>query len=101
MNRQPCILVVRVRAALRAIAEASPNTRHVAGAAAAIVIVMDGEMPKIETFDEGRVAERILVAATAPGLASTIGRIMRRRRERPASVVRPAGRRRAAQGALD
>ena len=60
-------------ATLDAIAAASPNTRHVAGAAAAIVIVMDGDKPEIETFDEGRVAERILVAATALGLASAIG----------------------------
>ena len=37
---------------------------------------MDGGMPEIETFDEGRVAERILVAATALGLASAIGWIM-------------------------
>jgi nitroreductase len=79
MNRQPwTFIVVRERATLRAIAEASPNTRHVAGAAAAIVIVMDGEMPEIETFDEGRVAERIIVAATALGLASAIGWVMPR-----------------------
>ncbi|MGZ6328736.1 MAG: nitroreductase family protein, partial [Candidatus Limnocylindrales bacterium] len=73
-NRQPwTFVVVRERATLSAIAAASPNARHVAGAAAAIVIVMDGDMPEIETFDEGRVAERILVAATALGLASAIG----------------------------
>jgi nitroreductase len=73
-NAQPwTFLVVREPATLGAIAAASPNVRHVAGAAAAIVIVMDGESPEIETFDEGRVAERILVAATALGLASAIG----------------------------
>ena len=76
-NRQPwTFVVVREHATLDAIAAASPNTRHVAGAAAAIVIVMDGDKPEIETFDEGRVAERILVAATALGLASAIGWIM-------------------------
>ena len=76
-NSQPwTFVVVRERATLGAIAAASPNVRHVAGAAAAIVIVMDGETPEIETFDEGRVAERILVAATALGLASAIGWIM-------------------------
>jgi nitroreductase len=77
MNRQPWTFVaIRERATLRAIAEASPNAHHVAGAAAAIVIVMAGEMPEIEAFDEARVAERILVAATALGLASAIGWIM-------------------------
>ena len=72
-NRQPwTFVVVRDAATRSAIAAASPNVRHIAGAAAAIVIVMDG-MSEIETFDEARVAERILVAATALGLASAIG----------------------------
>jgi nitroreductase len=76
-NSQPwTFVVVRDRATLSAIAAASPNVRHVAGAATAIVIVMDGDSPEIETFDEGRVAERILIAATALGLASAIGWIM-------------------------
>lgn len=34
---------------------------------------MDGQTPETETFDEARVAERILVAATALGPASAIG----------------------------
>lgn len=77
MNRQPwTFVVVRDRATLAAIADASPNAGHVGGAAAAIVIVMSGEMPELETFDEGRAAERILVAATALGLASAIGWIL-------------------------
>ena len=76
-NRQPwTFVVVREPATLGAIAAASPNVRHVAGAAAAIVIVMDGGMPEIETFDEGRVVERILVAATALGLAAAMGWVM-------------------------
>jgi nitroreductase len=76
-NRQPWMfVVVRERATLSAIAAASPNVRHVAGAAAVIVIIMDGDMPEIETFDEGRVAERILIAATDLGLASAIGWIV-------------------------
>ena len=82
-NRQPwTFVVVREPATLNAIAVASPNVRHVAGAAAVIVIVMDGDapeiekFPEIETFDEGRVTERILVAATALGLASAIGWIV-------------------------
>lgn len=79
MNHQPwTFLLVRDRGSLEAIAEASPNTGHVARAAAAILIVMDGETPAIEAFDEARVAERILVAATAQGLASAIGWITRK-----------------------
>jgi nitroreductase len=76
-NAQPWMfIIVRERATLSAIAAASPNVRHVAGAAAVILIIMDGDMPEIETFDEGRVAERILIAATALGLASAIGWIV-------------------------
>ncbi len=74
MNRQPwTFVVVRERATLRAIAEASPNAGHVAGAAAAIILAMPGESTRIDTFDEGRAAERILVAASALGLASALG----------------------------
>lgn len=74
MNRQPwTFVVVRDRDALAAIAAASPNAGHVANATAAIVLVMDGEMPEITTFDEGRAAERILIAATAQGIASALG----------------------------
>jgi len=73
-NRQPwTFVVVRERATLSAIAAVSPNVRHVAEAAAVIVIVIDAETPEVEAFDGGRVAERILVAAAALGLASAIG----------------------------
>jgi nitroreductase len=74
MNRQPwTFVVVRDRDTLAAIAAAAPNAGHVANAAAAIVLVMDGEMPEITTFDEGRASERILIAATAQRIASAIG----------------------------
>lgn len=74
MNRQPWTFVlVRDPVTLRAIAETAPNAGHVGGAAAAIVLVMDAEMPDLATFDEGRAAERILIAATALGVASAIG----------------------------
>jgi nitroreductase len=76
-NAQPwTFVVVRERATLAAIATASPNAGHVATAAAAIVIVMPNQKPAIETFDEARAAERILIAATTLGLASALGWIM-------------------------
>ncbi|MCY7419046.1 MAG: hypothetical protein LH650_11210 [Chloroflexi bacterium] len=80
-------MVVRDRGTLAAIAEASPNTRHVAGAAAAIVIVMAGEAPGIESFDEARAAERMLVAATALGLATAIGWVMPQASEQVKSLL--------------
>ena len=77
MNAQPwTLLVVRERATLQAVADASPNAGHVRGAAVAIFLAMDGVTPGIETFDEARVAERILIAATAHHLASAIGWVM-------------------------
>ena len=73
MNKQPWeFVVVRGRATLRALAEAYPNAGHIARAAAAIVIVMAGERSR-EAFDEGRLAERILLAASARGLGAGIG----------------------------
>ena len=76
-NAQPwTFVVVRERATLAAIAAASPNAGHVGSAAAAIVIVMPNQQPSIETFDEARAAERILIAATTLELASAIGWIM-------------------------
>ena len=94
-NRQPwTFVVVRDRTTLAAIAEAAPNARHVRGASAAIVIVMDGSDPVLEDFDEGRVAERILIAATALGLASAIGWIMAAGRPAVARLLGvPEGRR--------
>jgi nitroreductase len=78
-NRQPWrFVVVRDPEHLRQIGEVQPGERkpgigHVAGAGAAIAIVMTADKPTWETYDEARVAERILVAATALGLAAAIG----------------------------
>jgi nitroreductase len=73
-NWQPwTFVVIRDRARLERLAELAPNARHLAGAAAAIGIVMPGERPEWEAYDEGRCAERILVAAGALGLGAGIG----------------------------
>jgi nitroreductase len=55
------------------LAELAPNAKHVAGAPLAIAIEMPGENEEWESYDEGRVAERILVAAGALGLGAGIG----------------------------
>jgi len=73
VNRQPWeFVVVRDRERLRALAAAYPNAGHIGAAAAAIVIVMNGKRAG-EGFDEGRLAERILLAARARGLGAGIG----------------------------
>jgi nitroreductase len=73
-NRQPWTFVVVHDAAERQrIAELAPHAAHVANAPVAIAILMDGKAPQWDDYDEGRAAERILVAATALGLGGGIG----------------------------
>lgn len=73
-NRQPwTFVIVRTPAERQRIAELAPRASHVAGAPVAIAIVMDGAAPLWDDYDEGRVAERILIAATALGLGGGIG----------------------------
>jgi nitroreductase len=64
-NRQPwTFVIVRDPAERQRIAELAPRASRVAGAPVAIAIVMDGAAPLWDDYDEGRVAERILIAAT-------------------------------------
>jgi nitroreductase len=73
-NRQPwTFIVVKDRDDLARLAQLSPNARHVAGAAAVIAIAMSGDNAEWDAYDEGRAAERILVAANALGLGAGIG----------------------------
>jgi nitroreductase len=73
-NWQPwTFIVIRDRADMERVAQLAPYARHVAGAAVAIAIEMPGDNPEWEAYDEGRVAERILVAAGALDLGAAIG----------------------------
>jgi len=75
-NVQPWeFLVIRNRETLQQLAEISPNVRHAATAPLGIVLVMTGDLDKVshETYDEGRLSERIMLAAEAHGLGSCIG----------------------------
>ena len=69
------LVVVRNRETLQSLAEATTYARHLAGAALGIVIVMAGEAARVEheTYDEGRLSERIMLAAAAHGLGSCVG----------------------------
>jgi nitroreductase len=48
---------------------------HLVNAGAGIALVMSGDLehPDFDTYDEGRLSERIMLAADAHGLASAIG----------------------------
>ena len=73
-NRQPWeLVVIRKSETLRALASAEGYTQHLANAPSAIVLVMAGEQIIQETYDEGRLSERIMLAAAAYGVGSCIG----------------------------
>ena len=75
-NRQPwAFVVVRNRDTLQRLSELEGYVRHLAGAALAIVVVMDGDPDQVEqeTFDEGVLSQRLQLAAEAHGLGSAIG----------------------------
>ena len=73
-NRQPWeLVVVRDRATVQALAAVEGYAGHLAGAPLGIVLVMAGERPDQETYDEGRLSERIMLAAAAHGVGSSIG----------------------------
>jgi nitroreductase len=73
-NWQPwTFIVIRDRERLAHLAELVPNAQHVGRAGAVIAIAMPGEKPEWELYDEGRVAERLLVAAEALGLGAAVG----------------------------
>jgi nitroreductase len=74
MNEQPwTFIVVRDPGIRQQIGELAQHARHVAKAPLAIAIGMPGQDIEAEAYDEGRVAERILVAAGALGLGGGIG----------------------------
>ena len=73
-NRQPWeFVVIRDRNMLRALAAVEGYAGHLAGAALGIVPVMAGERAEQEIYDEGRLCERIMLAALAHRVGSSIG----------------------------
>jgi nitroreductase len=75
-NLQPwAFVVVHDRATLEALGALEGYVRHLAGATFAIAIVLDnaGDRIEQETFDDGKVSERMMLAAAAHGVGSCIG----------------------------
>jgi len=80
-NRQEFqVLWVEDHAKLRQLSELKGYARHLAGAAAGAVIVTWMASEDLNAFDEGRIAERIMLAAHAYGIGSSIGMISRESR---------------------
>ena len=77
-NKQPWeLVVVRDQRTLQALAGVEGYAGHLAGAALGIVPVMAGEREEQEAYDEGRLCERIMLAAHAHGVGSSIGWFVR------------------------
>lgn len=73
-NTQPWeFIVVDDRETIRALSEAGAYTQFLDGSALVIVIVLDGNSPRSEAYDEGRVSERLMLAADAYGIGSGTG----------------------------
>ncbi len=75
-NRQPWeFVVIRNRETLRVLSTVEGFASHLAGASVGIVLVMAGEHGRAEheTYDEGRLSERIMLASAAYGVGSCIG----------------------------
>jgi nitroreductase len=73
-NRQPWeLVVIRDPETLGALARVEGYAAHLSGAPLGIVLVMAGERAAQETYDEGRLSERIMLAALAHGVGSSIG----------------------------
>ncbi len=77
-NKQPWeLVVVRDQETLQALAGVEGYAGHLAWAALGIVPVMAGEREEQEAYDEGRLCERIMLAAHAHGVGSSIGWFVR------------------------
>ena len=87
-NRQPWeLVVIRDRETLGALSRLEGYAKHLGDAPIGIVLVMAGERPTQETYDEGRLAERIMLAAWAHGVGSSIGWIVGSGREAAREIL--------------
>ncbi len=90
-NTQPWLFVViRDADVRRRIGALARYARHVGQAPLAIAIVMPGADPESEAYDEGRVAERILIAAGAMDLGAGIGWAVDAEQEEVGELLRVA-----------
>jgi nitroreductase len=73
-NRQPWeVVVIRDRETLGKLGRLQGYAAHLRNAPLGIALVMAGERATQETYDEGRLAERIMLAAWAHGVGSSVG----------------------------
>jgi nitroreductase len=74
-NSQPWhFIVITDKEQLRQISQLRPRINWVAEAPLGIAIVLDGANPASEAYDDGRVTERLLIAARSLGLGGGMAR---------------------------
>lgn len=74
-NKQPWTFIVVTDPDVRArMAEVATNTPHIGIAPVVIVIALEPRGSESDSYDEGRVSERIMIAAQAHGVDSGIAR---------------------------
>lgn len=74
-NTQPwTFIVVTDPATKQQMAEAAPYTAHIGVAPVVVCIAREPKGSETDNFDEGRLAERIMIAAQAHGLSSGLAR---------------------------
>lgn len=87
-NLQPWrFVVVQSRETLDALAALAPNAPQLGRAPMLIAVVMPGQRAVVEAYDEARVTERILLAATALGLGASVGWIPQEARGEAGKVL--------------
>jgi nitroreductase len=89
-NRQPWeVILVRDRDVLRRLSELDGYAKHLAGAPLGVVLVMTGEAGREdhESYDEGRLSERLMLAADAHGVGSCIGWLIEGGREQARQLL--------------
>jgi nitroreductase len=87
-NKQPWeIILIRERDTLDSLASVGGYAGHLARAPLGIVLIMAGDRAEQETYDEGRLAERIMLAAHAHGVGSSIGWIVGQGRDAASEVL--------------
>jgi len=94
------IIVIRQRETLDALATIGGYTGHLRGAALGIVLVMPGDWPEGETFDEGRLAERIMLGAWAHGVGSSVGWFSAEGREKAKQILGVPGKKQVVRTAI-
>jgi nitroreductase len=87
-NRQAFqVLWIEDRSTLRRLSELKGYAKHLVGAAAGAAILSFLDNDELNAFDEGRISERVMLAALAHGIGSSIGMLTGDARKEAAKIL--------------